>query len=222
MTTNLIPGLIVYLLFLISLSIHEWAHGYVAYKFGDPTAAALGRLTLNPLAHVDMVGTVIVPIAMILLAPGFVILGWAKPVPIDPRYFKGRKSVCELLVSLVGPFSNLLLAMFASIIGACSVKYFGGNTAALFGLMAWINIALFVFNLVPIPPLDGGYMLKIVFQISDEIYFRISRCGFLILFVLINTPPFRSILYACMVGTSNLINALLYGLFKTPQGTLLF
>ncbi|MDR0715184.1 MAG: site-2 protease family protein, partial [Puniceicoccales bacterium] len=97
MAASLIPGLVVYLLLLISLSIHEWAHGYIAYKFGDPTAAALGRLTLNPLAHVDMVGTVIVPIAMILLAPGFVILGWAKPVPIDPRYFKGRKSVCELL-----------------------------------------------------------------------------------------------------------------------------
>ncbi|MDR3273735.1 MAG: site-2 protease family protein [Puniceicoccales bacterium] len=221
MVNHIIPGLIVYLLLLISLSVHEWAHGYVACKLGDPTPATFGRLTLNPLAHIDVIGTIIVPLAVILLEPNFVILGWAKSVPIDPRYFKNHRKLCELMVSLAGPFSNLILAIFSAVVGSCLAKYFEGNIRALFSLMALLNIALFVFNLIPIPPLDGGYMLKVIFWISDELFFQISRWGLWVLLLLINIPAFHSILFRCVTETFGMINTLTDSLFGLPQGALL-
>jgi Zn-dependent protease len=166
----IISGLIVYLVLLIGLSVHEWAHGYVADKRRDPTPAVFGRLTLNPLAHIDPIGTVAIPLLMILLMPSFVIFGWAKAVPINPKHFRHRR-YCELIVSLAGPFSNLILAIFLAIIGACLAKNFGGNVGSLFATATWLNYTLFIFNLIPIPPLDGARSLKVLLEISEELFF---------------------------------------------------
>jgi Zn-dependent protease len=221
MGTKVIPGLILYLLLVISLSLHEWAHGFVAYRLGDQTPKAFGRLTLNPFAHIDPIGTVLVPLAMLLLMPGFVIFGWAKPVPINSGHFdRRRRKLCELAVSLAGPFSNLVLAVLSAMLGAYLSKHFGGNIGSLFGMMCWLNIILCLFNLIPIPPLDGAYLLKVVLRISDLVFFHVSRYGFLILLVLINIPAFRAVLFACMLRVFALISWLACSIFGVQQNVL--
>ena len=139
-----------------SIVLHEVSHGAVAFSLGDPTAKALGRLTLNPLRHIDPLGTVILPVILYATHAG-VIFGWAKPVPFDPRYFKNR-AVGTLIVALAGPLTNFLLAaLFAWILKA------SGGPEALVGkvfyLGAGINLFLALFNLIPIPPLDGSKIL---------------------------------------------------------------
>ncbi len=152
--------------FIISLSFHEFAHAWVADKLGDSTARYLGRLTMDPMAHISLVGTVIFPaIALLTGAPLF---GWANPVPIDMRNFKKPRAGMAL-VALAGPISNLLLATLC--IGIFSIVVNRGNFsepnlkfagAALQMLVMAIQVNLFLafFNLLPIPPLDGGHILK--------------------------------------------------------------
>jgi Zn-dependent protease len=216
MGARIIPGLILYLFLLMSLSFHEWAHGFVAYQLGDHTPKDFGRLTLNPFAHVDILGTVLVPLAMLLFIPNFVVFGWAKPVPINTGYFK-RKKLCELAVSLAGPFSNLILAILAAVLGAYLSKCFGGNIDSLLAMMCWLNVVLCLFNLIPIPPLDGAHVLKILLRISDLAFFHISRYGFLILLILVNASIFRAILFAWMVKVFVLVNWLACFLIGTQR-----
>lgn len=155
---------------LISLTIHEYSHGYVAYKLGDPTAKDAGRLSLNPLRHLDPVGTLMMIIARI---------GWAKPVPINPSYFKDPKKG-TILVSIGGPLSNLLMAFigvilfeityvisYANIVaGETFVIYYMNFLVMFFS----VNINLAVFNLLPVPPLDGSKILSGI--LPTEVYFR--------------------------------------------------
>lgn len=158
---------------LLSLSLHETAHGYAASRLGDPTAKSLGRLTLNPIKHIDPIGF----ICMVLF--GF---GWAKPVPINTRYFKNPKRDMAL-TALAGPLSNILLAfVFAGLLRA---EVMFAPETALFdgGVFYWLfqflflgvrlNITLAVFNLIPIPPLDGSRLLLVV--LPTDTYFRIMR-----------------------------------------------
>ena len=141
---------------LLAITFHEYAHGWMALKFGDPTAKMLGRLSLNPLVHLDPIGTL-----MLFL----VHFGWAKPVPVDPRYFSDPKRQM-LWVALAGPVANMILA-FASgllIVGFASSNLMFDSSTALFGNMLvyslQINLALAVFNMLPIPPLDGSKILR--------------------------------------------------------------
>lgn len=170
---------------LLSLSVHEAAHGYVAYKLGDPTAHNLGRLSLNPLKHLDPIGA---------LCMVFFRFGWAKPVPISTRYFKKPKRDMALS-ALAGPVSNLLLAFITYIISAY-VAHFGtagehfmqwnGSVYFLsdygkffyvlylfFSNFYWLNISLAVFNLLPVPPLDGSRILFVL--LPDKLYFGIMK-----------------------------------------------
>ena len=189
MTHNLVGGLIFYLLFLISLCIHEWAHGAVAHLCGDRTPKFYGRLTLNPLAHIDLFGTVIIPLCMILLSPGFVIFGWAKPVPIDNRNFR-KKTFGDIIVSLAGPLSNFTLAIIGALIGGACAKYFNPAIGSLFGSFVIVNICLGIFNLIPLPPLDGSHVLKHILNMSNETFVMLSRYSFFIILLLINIPLF--------------------------------
>jgi len=145
---------------LFSVIIHELAHGYVAYSLGDPTAKYAGRLTLNPLKHLDPFGSIILPLLLFIAGSPF-LFGWAKPVPINPYNFKDQK-YGEIKVSIAGPASNLLLTIFFGLIlrfipdGIISGN--PGIAIALSYIVA-INIWLCIFNLIPIPPLDGSWIL---------------------------------------------------------------
>lgn len=147
---------------LLSLSVHEWAHAASAYKLGDDTAARMGRMTLNPVAHVDPMGTLLLPILQ-LVSTGSVLFAWARPVPVNPARFSRRISMSKgnVIVSAAGPISNLILALGAAIGLGLSVRFGFGQEAALdfMGRMFLLNIGLAVFNLLPIPPLDGSHVL---------------------------------------------------------------
>ena len=148
------------IVFLFSVVVHEVTHGYVADRLGDPTARLAGRLTLNPIKHLDMVGSIIVPLALILLPGGFV-FGWAKPVPYNPYHLKNPERDAAL-IAIAGPLSNLSIAAIFGTLVKISVVVTNPillGAAPLFATIVWINIILAVFNLVPIPPLDGSKVL---------------------------------------------------------------
>lgn len=192
MESILNPFIIVFLIVLIySAILHEIAHGYVAERLGDPTARLLGRLTLNPLSHVDLFLTVILPLLLILSRTG-IIFGGAKPVPIDPYNLKdGRKDVA--LVSLAGPATNVLLV----ILGTVFFKLLGGNDAiglmaiitTVFKIIIQVNLSLAIFNLLPIPPLDGSKIFSLILpeQLANS-YLSLSSFGTLLLLILLMFP----------------------------------
>lgn len=147
---------------MLSLSVHEWAHAASAYKLGDDTAARLGRMTLNPISHVDPLGTLLLP-ALQVLSTGTVLFAWAKPVPVNPARFSRRVSMSKgtVLVSAAGPVSNLVLAFGAAISLGLIFRFgWGGEAVTHFlGSMFLLNVGLAVFNLLPVPPLDGSKVL---------------------------------------------------------------
>lgn len=147
---------------LFSVVIHELSHGSIAYSLGDPTAKYQGRLTLNPLKHLDMFGSIILPLLLLLATAGQgPILGWAKPVPINPYNFKDQKWG-SLKVAIAGPISNFLLALFFGLMMRFLPHDFFVAVPGLFLIFSFIvqiNIVLALFNLIPIPPLDGHWIL---------------------------------------------------------------
>lgn len=156
--------IIYYPIFLVSLTIHEFSHGYVAWKKGDDTARLMGRLTLNPIPHLDPIGSVALPIFSILF--GGVYFAWAKPVPVNPLNFKNRRHDM-FLTSFAGPFSNFVLAFFCAWILGFTLSYGPGNlnpntirmVKDLMSVAIFLNLALFFFNLIPISPLDGAKII---------------------------------------------------------------
>ena len=183
---------------LFAVTVHEVAHGWVANQLGDKTALMLGRLTLNPLKHIELVGTIIIPF-LCLLAGGF-IFGWAKPVPVNWRNLK-RPRRDAALVAIAGPVSNLLMAIFWAVIAKCGeLGLQQGFENALF--LAYtgsagisINLLLMTLNLVPIPPLDGSRVVSSLLPFSlARIYSSIEPYGFIILLILIWTKILSQLL----------------------------
>lgn len=221
MEATLPEKLSLFIVLIVSLSVHEWAHAFVADKMGDDTPRLQGRLTLNPLAHIDFIGTLFIPLTIILLAPGFAILGWARPVMIDPRNFK-KPIQGDVLTSLAGPVANILLALvisvaFGLLIGFTNNIEFMQKFAALGLNIVYLNILLFIFNLLPVPPLDGSHLMRHIFGIGEEGFARFSQWGVFILIILINIEFFNKLL---MASVQNLSQPLA-GLMEFIAGTLL-
>jgi len=180
------PLLIFQLIVLVfSVMIHEIAHGSVAYSLGDPTARNLGRLSLNPLRHIDLFGSIIVPLMLLISSllsqgPSF-IFGWAKPVPINERNFKDQKWG-SLKVALAGPATNFAVAIFFGLI----IRFFslpvGGNFFQFASIIVIYNFSLGIFNLMPIPPLDGSHILFSILPLSSrKTMFFLSQYGLILL-----------------------------------------
>lgn len=175
---------------LFAITLHEVAHGWVASKFGDQTARLAGRLTVNPIAHIDLIGTIIVPLLM-LLTTSF-IFGWAKPVPVDPRNMKNPR-LHMALTALAGPLSNILQAVFWAAFAKLGFMLAQSEFSTLSmplismgyaGIM--INIVLGVLNLIPLPPLDGGnIVVNLLPKRAAYQYSLIEPYGFLILILLL-------------------------------------
>ena len=193
---------------LLALTVHEFAHGYVAFRLGDPTAQASGRLTLNPLKHLDPLGT----IAFFIFH-----FGWAKPVPVNPAYFKDpRKDM--FWVALAGPVTNLILAVISALMTkvvwalAKSIPYSALGEAILVPLNSvliasvWINLVLCIFNFLPIPPLDGSRILTGILPPDlARSYASIERYGFILLIIL----AVSGVLSKLIIPLINFANSLL-------------
>lgn len=183
----------IFLVVLLSLTVHEAAHAWTAERLGDSTARSLGRVSLNPAVHIDPIGTILFP--LIALVTGVPVLGWAKPVPVDIRNLRANWKEKFMVIAAAGPASNIVLAAIASFVllslGTENQFLDTGreNPLALFlRRMVVINVYLAVFNMIPIPPLDGGNVLSGILRgpISD-MYDRLRPWGFLILYVLLFT-----------------------------------
>ncbi|MGI9536294.1 MAG: site-2 protease family protein [Desulfocapsaceae bacterium] len=193
---------------LLALTLHEYAHGYVAYRLGDPTARDAGRLTLNPLSHLDPIGTI---------AFFFIKFGWAKPVPVNPHYFKNpRKDM--LWVALAGPVTNLLLAVVSALllkamIGTASVIPYSTMLEAilvpLYNMLVasvWINLVLCIFNFLPIPPLDGGRILTgLLPEDLARTYASFERYGFIIILILAFSGVLGTVIFPVIRFANNLL-----------------
>jgi Zn-dependent protease len=160
MDTTMAATIFSLIVLLFSVIIHELAHGYVAFSLGDPTAKYAGRLTLNPIKHLDLFGSIILPLLLFISGSPF-LFGWAKPVPINPYNFKDQK-YGEIKVSIAGPASNLSLAIIFGLIlrfvPTTIISMNPGIEVALTSIV-FINIMLGIFNLIPVPPLDGSWIL---------------------------------------------------------------
>lgn len=184
-----------------SIVLHEFAHGFVAYRMGDDTAYLSDRLTLNPLKHVDALGTLVVPVLCYLM--GWPLFGWAKPVPVNPmRLPSPRRDMGK--VAAAGPITNLLLALvfagFLKLVVALQGVFSAQTVRTLVYLFQYgvlINVFLAIFNLMPIPPLDGGRIVSALLPVKKAVWYEqiLGRFGMLIVFALILTGVVKYLLF---------------------------
>ena len=216
---NLVSHLVVYMVvLLLAVSAHEAGHAWMSYKFGDDTAYLLGRVTLNPVAHTDPIGTLLIPIISFLFgaiggALGSVpLIGWGKPTPVNPRKWE-RYKLANVMVSIAGVLANLILLIIGIVAAKIMLSqgftlrdfFAGSNPVALFvGQLMFLNLSLFVFNLLPFPPLDGSKILSTFLPARAEpVLNMLEQYGFLILMALIYigvirviiTPFFYALIY---------------------------
>lgn len=193
---------------LLALTLHEYAHGYIAYRFGDPTALQAGRLSLNPLKHLDPLGTI---------AFFFIKIGWAKPVPVNAAYFATPRRDM-LWVALAGPMTNLLLAVISAVLlrlvlaGGALLPNPTLTEAVLVPLSlmlatsVWINLVLCIFNFLPIPPLDGGrIMAGLLSERMAARFAAVERYGFILILILAVTGVLSAVILPVIKFTNNLL-----------------
>ena len=209
MDSQIADGLIFYLCLVVLLTFHEFAHAWMASKCGDDTARLQGRLSLNPIVHIDPVGTVILPLIMIFgpvltAGPGHFLsrflVGWAKPVPFNPHNLRSRWRD-EMLIAMAGPAMNLILAVLLVAFARVALMFQSAEVFGLFLQAAQLSLVLCFFNLIPIPPLDGSHVLRNLSGMSYETYMNLCRYGFIGIIIVINLPFVRDALVAVTDGT---------------------
>lgn len=187
---SLLQGALIAVVLLFSVIVHEVAHGYVALLNGDPTARMLGRITLNPVPHIDLVGTILLP--FLLYIANLPIIGMAKPVPVNPLNYRNYRWG-EFAVSAAGPISNLVLAAVFALVLRLGIQNPGLMAMAQIGVS--INILLALFNLIPIPPLDGSHILAIFLPRElARLYAYLQPVGFILILILFYTGVMTAIL----------------------------
>jgi Zn-dependent protease len=188
---------LVLVLVFFSVVCHEIAHGFVAYRLGDPTASRMGRLSFNPIVHVDLFGTIILPAILIMTKSPF-LFAWAKPVPVNPAYFRNpRKGM--MLVAMAGPATNLAIAIVLSVVLHLSGSFLPAFLAKTFAWVSLINVMLMVFNLIPVPPLDGSRIVaRFLKGRTLWHYMKLERYGMFIVFGLLFLGVISTILLPAM------------------------
>lgn len=194
---DLVQLLIAFGILIVSLTFHEAAHAWTANKLGDPTARALGRLSLNPAVHVDVIGTIVFP--LIAMLTGFPLIGWAKPVPVDMRNLQHPRRDFAV-VAAAGPISNLILAAVGAVVFTIWAADAASDTRELIatGLLRFVllNVLLAVFNLLPVPPLDGGNILTGLVPESAAVAIdKLRPWGFLLLYALMLSGVLAAIIF---------------------------
>jgi len=193
-TRFLVDGLLMYLGLIVLLTFHEFGHAWMAWKCGDDTARSLGRVSLNPIVHMDLIGTVALPLLMIFLpGAGRFLIGWAKPVPVNPHNLRNPR-VDDILVTLAGPWMNLLLAIVLMALARVGVMIHSASMISVCVDMAQLSLLLCFFNLIPIPPLDGSHVVRTLVGMSYETYYQIARYGFILVIIVLQFPPIRETL----------------------------
>jgi len=185
---------------VFSVVFHEVSHGWVAERCGDPTARFMGRLTLNPVPHLDLYGSILLPGMLALLHSPF-LFGYAKPVPVDPRNFRNPR-IDGIKVALVGPFSNLFLATVSAVLLGVVARFVGTENALVTFLQLGVvvNCLLAVFNLIPVPPLDGSWLLEHTLRgAAYNAYRAVRPYGMLILIGILLFPPVSNLLIGAPV-----------------------
>lgn len=212
---SLVQKIIIYAIpILFAITVHEVAHGWIASKLGDQTARMMGRLTLNPIKHIDPVGTILVPLVMLMFTP--FLLGWAKPVPVDWRNLR-RPRQDMAWVALAGPAANLLMLIFWALIAKLVIVSGAGNQGYGVPVMAmamagiFINIILMVLNLIPIPPLDGSRVLSAVLPPKQAlVYNRLEPYGLIIVLVLLVTGVLGKFFLPVVFGFQRAVQSLVF------------
>ena len=193
-------GALQLILLIISIGLHEFGHAWMADMRGDPLPRMQGRVTLNPFAHADPIGTILLPGIMIFLSPGFGLIGWGKPVQISLPNPKTRR-MDDIYITLAGPAMNLVLCLVFAVIGGLGnfdpktqeviIRFLVGGI--------YLNAGLVVFNLIPIPPLDGSRLALRLGLYSEELFLTLARWGFIVLIVLVNLPPFLRLMHSGII-----------------------
>ncbi|MFN7138216.1 MAG: site-2 protease family protein [Limisphaerales bacterium] len=208
---QIIDGLLMYLILVIAVTFHEFGHAWMSWKRGDDTARLLGRISLNPIVHMELLGTVVLPLLGIFLGmagsglAAFVI-GWGKPVPVNSANLK-NPGPDWVLVAMAGPAMNVLLAIFAMAMVKVGFMMDAGAFIQFFLFFAILNLRLCFFNLIPIPPLDGSHLLRYFIGMSEEKFLMLSQYGFFILIVVIQFPFVRGLLHTATFGSLHILGS---------------
>lgn len=189
---TLVNGLITYLGLVVLLTFHEFGHAWTAWKCGDDTARLQGRVSLNPLVHIDPIGTVLLPLLMLLVpGAGQFMVGWAKPVPVNLNNLPNPR-VDDVLITAAGPLMNLILAVALMALARAGLTAGSTGMADICVQFAYLSLLLCFFNLIPIPPLDGSRVLRVLIGMSYEAYQEIARYGMFLLILVLQVPQIRA------------------------------
>ena len=206
---TIIQILIQYAGLLVLLTFHEYGHAWMAWKCGDDTARSQGRCSLNPIVHIDPIGTVVLPLLMLFLSAsgsafaGFLV-GWAKPVPVNVSRLKNPRWD-DTMIALAGPWMNLILAVGLVALARVGTKVGSTFMFEIFHSYAKLSLLLCFFNLIPVPPLDGSHVARNLIGMSYETYWKLARFGFIFVIIVLQIPAVTGLLHSVTDGSYHIM-----------------